>query len=531
MKMNLLVAMLIISLNQLTAQTPVLSSLPSAAPTIFLDFDGHLVEGSSWNYDGPINCSASGLTPTQINEVFNRVAEDYRPFVVNITTDSTKYTTAPVNKRMRVVITPTYEWYGSAGGVAFIGSFTWGDDSPCFVFSSLLNNNIKLVSEAISHEAGHTLGLYHQAVYNNSCVKTSDYNYGTGSGETGWAPIMGIGYYQNLTTWHNGPTPYGCANIQNDRDIIASANNGITVKADDNDNTSTNAPSLITSNNQFSASGNFEQINDEDLYKLQVITPARVIFSAKPANVGNMNAGANSDILVGLYNQSLLQIKTSNPSDSLQASIDTLLNTGTYYIRLKPVANTYASTYGMSGIYIINGMITPSTTLPLRKLELTGKADGVRHRLHWMIDADEQITGAALEYSLNGSSFTVLSGFSAASGFYSYSAPINQVIKYRCKVTFDNGQTHYSKTIRLQSGEMAGEPMILSNPVTNSSITVSNGKKQKYWLLDMQGRNLQTGYLNEGITTIPFQPDGSGIYLIKFSAADGSTCTKKIFVQ
>ena len=78
---------------------------------------------------------------------------------------------------------------------------------------------------------------------------------------------------------------------------------------------------------------------------------------------------------------------------------------------------------------------------------------------------------------------------------------------------------------------MTGEPVILSNPVTNGSVTVSNGKKQKYWLLDMQGRNLQTGYLNEGITTIPFQPAGSGIYLIKFSVADGNTCTKKILVQ
>jgi hypothetical protein len=531
MKKILYTAVLFLFGTQLSGQVPILNSINAPGPVIFLDFDGHIVDNTAWNYSGPIVCNASSLNNTQITEIFERVAEDFRSFTVNITTDSTKYTAAPVNKRMRVLITPSYEWYGSAGGVSFIGSFAWGDDSPCFVFSSLLNNNVKLVSEAISHEAGHTLGLYHQAVYNNSCVKTSEYNYGAGSGETGWAPIMGIGYYQNVTTWHNGPNPYGCANMQNERDIIASAINGITVKADDNNNTSANAPSLIISNNQFSTTGNFEQINDEDLYKLQVITPARVNFSAKPANVGNMNAGANSDILVGLYNQSLLLLKTSNPSDSLQASIDTLLNTGTYYIRLKPVANTYASTYGMSGMYIINGMITPSSTLPLRKLELTGKADGIKHRLQWMIDADEQITGAALEYSLNGSSFTVLSGFSAASGFYSYTAPADQIITYRCKVTFDNGQTHYSKTIRLQSGEMTGEPVVLSNTVTNGSVTVSNGKKQKYWLLDMQGRNLQTGYLNEGITTIPFQPAGSGIYLIKFSVADGNTCTKKILVQ
>ena len=31
------------------AQVPILNSNPSAAPTIFLDFDGHTVTGTAWN--------------------------------------------------------------------------------------------------------------------------------------------------------------------------------------------------------------------------------------------------------------------------------------------------------------------------------------------------------------------------------------------------------------------------------------------------------------------------------------------------
>src|SRR5262245_10148228 len=99
------------------SQVPVLSSYPSANGVVFLDFDGHTVNGTSWNYNGPIVCGASGLTSTQIETVFNRVAEDYRPFDVNVTTDSTKYLAAPATKRMRVILTVSSSWYGSAGGV------------------------------------------------------------------------------------------------------------------------------------------------------------------------------------------------------------------------------------------------------------------------------------------------------------------------------------------------------------------------------------------------------------------------------
>src|SRR4029453_999053 len=95
---------------------------------------------TSWNWSlSVIECQPSGLDATKITEVFNRVAEDFRPFNLNVTTDSTYFLAAPPDRRMRVVITTTSAWYSnSAGGVAFISSFTWGDDQPCFVFSAWL---------------------------------------------------------------------------------------------------------------------------------------------------------------------------------------------------------------------------------------------------------------------------------------------------------------------------------------------------------------------------------------------------------
>src|ERR1700690_401218 len=149
---------------------PVLSSLPSAKATLFLDFDGQYVQSSSWNGGLPLNFAPSGLTDAQIIEIFNRVAEDYRPFNINITTDSTEFLTAPLTQRMRLIITPTSGWYTGVGGVAYTGSFTWGDDTPGFVFPDRLGpNNTKMVAECCSHEGGHTVGLVHQSTYDTSC--------------------------------------------------------------------------------------------------------------------------------------------------------------------------------------------------------------------------------------------------------------------------------------------------------------------------------------------------------------------------
>src|SRR5437764_842496 len=90
---------------------PVLSSLPSAQATIFLDFDGQHVEATSWNGGNALDCAPSGLSNAQIIEIFKRVSEDYRPFNINITTDSVKFLAAPLTKRIRIIITPTSSWY------------------------------------------------------------------------------------------------------------------------------------------------------------------------------------------------------------------------------------------------------------------------------------------------------------------------------------------------------------------------------------------------------------------------------------
>ena len=77
-----------------------LHSLPTSTRVIYLDFDGHVMENEWWNatysigttvnqpYDIDGNPSTfSDAERTRIIEIWRRVADDYAPFDVNVTTE------------------------------------------------------------------------------------------------------------------------------------------------------------------------------------------------------------------------------------------------------------------------------------------------------------------------------------------------------------------------------------------------------------------------------------------------------------
>jgi hypothetical protein len=188
---------------------------PVYGAVIFVDTDGHTVTGTSWNLSGPLACAPSGLDAEGNRWVVERIRADYAEFPVTVTADSTVYLAAPAGARMRVIITTSWEWYGMAGGVAYISSFTWGTESGCFVFSSLLSYNLKNIADASSHEAGHTLGLRHQARY-EAGVKVEEYN--SSLAADGKGHLMGYPY-PHTSGWQVGFNPYGT--VQDDRAIIS----------------------------------------------------------------------------------------------------------------------------------------------------------------------------------------------------------------------------------------------------------------------------------------------------------------------
>jgi hypothetical protein len=213
-------------------QIPVLNSYPSAKATVFLDFDGQYVEGTVWNAKGPIAAEPSGLSSFSITEIFNKVSASFNAFNLNITTDSNVYNKAPLLQRIRIIFTPTSNWFGTAIGASGVGSFTWGDDTPGWVFCDMLGNRTRFIADAASHEIGHSLGLQHQSLYDSTGRKTSEYNGGAGSGEAGWAPIMGISYYKAQAGWLTGSSTLNVDSIQNDQEVIAGSPNNFGFRKD-----------------------------------------------------------------------------------------------------------------------------------------------------------------------------------------------------------------------------------------------------------------------------------------------------------
>jgi hypothetical protein len=512
---SVLVALLFAGTFPARAQVPVMSSLPSASAVLFLDFDGHTVQNTPWNYSGPIYCGASGMTNTNIIEAFNRVAEDYRPFNINITTDSTKYWAAPFNKRMRVILTVNHEWYGAAGGVAFVGSFTWGDDTPCFVFTAALGvNNVKYISEAAAHEAGHTFGLYHQSQYDANCVKISDYHYGTGTGEIGWAPIMGVGYYKNFTLWNNGPNPYGCTNYQNDLSVITDPINGFTFRTDDHAGTFAGATNTPFVNNQFTVNGVVTQNTDADMIKVTLPALGRFVLNAVPYNVGTGNAGSDLDLQVTLYNSAQAQLNIYNPGTLLSSIIDSTMGAGVYYLKIEGKGNINAPNYASLGSYSLSGNFLAGA-LPLRRLELQGAVINDRHKLNWIIDADEQVVEQVLEISTNGRTFSSVTQPANGDRSFLYNPNSGNAVQYRLKVTFDNGHTYYSNIVTLKNTGNDIRPKLLSNLVTSHILVTSPGN-YNYSVYDLNGKLAGRGQLVNGMNTITVASMTSGMYIMKF---------------
>lgn len=451
-----------------------------------------------------------------MTEIYSRVAEDYRPFNVNVTTDSTKYWAAPSTQRMRIILTITSDWYGSAGGVSYIGSFTWGDNTPGFVFTKLLNYNTKYVAEAASHEAGHTLGLQHQALFDTNCAYQTDYNPGVGSGEIGWAPIMGVGYYRNLTLWNNGSNPRGCTNYQNDLKYITSYN-GFSYRPDDytsdfKNNTTTQANFV---NNKFSVGGVIETSGDVDVVKFTVPSASQFQLDAMPYNLGDGYTGANLDMQVDLLNSAKTVIGTYNPSTQLKASVDTVLSAGTYYLQVQGRGNVYAPEYASLGSYTLQASLGTLTVLPVHKLELHGRKDGSRNKLDWIIEADEAVNKQTLELSTNGRDFFTIAQLEADARAYTYVPNATGSLQYRLNVEFDNGRQYYSNIIAIPNTATA-KPSLVGNLV-QQTISVNSPALFDYQISDYSGRLMMKGKLVQGMNKITSPILGRGMYIIQFS--------------
>ncbi len=500
----------------LNAQIPKLNSFPQAVATVFLDFDGHLVTATPWNWDGPIHAEPASLIESEISEIFERVAEDFRVFNINITTDSAVYANAPFNRRIRVIITPTSKWYQpEAGGVSFIGSFNWGDGTPAFVFSDMLYNQPKYVAEIISHETGHALSLQHQSSYNGDCTLSKEYSEGDGMGEISWAPIMGMSYYRNVTTWNNGPSTVACHIWQNDLWIIAGpTNNNIGFREDDHSGSLEQSTVLQVKGVWIYANGLVNAWSDRDVFRLTVPVSSPVRIKIDPLHVGDANAGANVDLKLTLFNHLAETLSVKNPLLSLSTGLDTMLSAGTYYLQVEGTSNSNLPAYGSLGYYSLQG--TMGTVLPVKKLIIKGRKNGEQHLLSWEIDTDEKISEISIESSSDGNNFNMLTIIQPGSRSFTVRQSQRSAY-YRIRLQTGEDKTiHYSNVIFIREG--AGNNLRIQNKMVTNTLIIEAAGDGLYELIDAKGQIASRGRFRNGNNLISTSQLPKGLFFLRTHA-------------
>ena len=373
---------------------PPLNSLPGAAKTLYLDFDGsapflwdgarsgtpYVVRGPSpddapievppFDTDGDLDSFSFSTDGKEVREkeqieaIHAWVAEKFSPFAINVTTVDPGVVAD--NQNITCLIGGSdRDWYAPetpAGGVASLEGLYDGGEKTCFAFSGDVAGSPRLVqflAETIAHEAGHVIGLRHQR-HTITPFNVDDYY----DGDMVRAPIMG-GSSTNGTgargIWWLTDNPDWSGQISPDprQDDLARLTNpsALSLRNDDyNTNNPANAP-LMTFNTAgvlAPLKGVIEQRFDIDDFRFHA-TGARVSFQVTNAPFGGMLA-PDVSIRAGAAGPALPLTPTlTNTGATIEA---TNLTPGTEYV-LRVAGQRQ---YGDIGQYTVTGSIQQFAT-------------------------------------------------------------------------------------------------------------------------------------------------------------------------
>jgi Divergent InlB B-repeat domain/Metallo-peptidase family M12B Reprolysin-like/Viral BACON domain len=379
-------------------------SRPGSPNVFYLNFTGETVTNTQWNTEisrAVIPAVAfstdsdfttfSDAEQVAIKRIWQRVAEDYAPFNIDVTTERP----ATFDKRTaHALITRNTDVngdpnpYSVSGGVAYVNSFgttSYANYRPAWIYYNNLAANESYIAEAASHEIGHNLGLSHDGKTDGT-----EYYGGHGSGDISWGPVMGTGYNRNVSQWCKGE--YYLAN--NTQDDLATMAGKISYRPDDHGNTAGTATALVLTggtnivsttpendpaNTNTANKGVLERNTDVDVFSF-VTGSGPVSLTFNPWIMSADTRGGNLDVLLELYNEAGTLLLSSNPGSKTTSLIQTNLSEGRYYLHVRnsgagdPLSSspTGYTAYGSIGQYFISGYVTPSTGFiapPLAELQ------------------------------------------------------------------------------------------------------------------------------------------------------------------
>lgn len=351
---------------------PIFHSFPGSPNVIYLNFLGGTITNKAWNqYYGVSSYIASPYVPAAYNpskvpgfppavknaiaSIWARVAEDYAPWQIDVTTESPA-TYTPQTLTALITRSTTLDGKSmpssTAGGIGFLAIFNFYDTqyySPALIYyDNLVGGNEDAVAAAVSHEIGHGFGLSHEGT-----LSGSPYYLGAGSGEISWGCLMGAPYFKTVTKFCSGD--YQDANNKEDQVAIITSN--LELRTPSAGNSPTTATPLTKINGTFRFSGIIENYTTSDFFSLNnvggTITVNATTFRSKVGTLGN-NLCLSLRLLDNAGN---VITSSSNPQTCSATLTATSLPLGTYLIQVFPVGNpiTPFSVYGSMGQYDLTG--------------------------------------------------------------------------------------------------------------------------------------------------------------------------------
>lgn len=347
---------------------PIHHSKPGAPRTIFLDFDGATVRPASGGIVSrpsvlqglTIDADPTTFNPDEqavISRTWGRVAEDWVPFDVDVTTEEP------------AVIGSTVLWsivghlpaeIGLPPSVAGVSGFCLcymplGLGTPTFTFWGVWGaTNHSSIADTITQENGHMFGLLHDGLATPD-GHIVEYYEGHGTGATSWGPVMGAPLNRNVTQWSRGEYA-GAVNpmlgggapfpLQDDIAIIAGR---LGRRADDFGDTIEAALPLALPTTGFITS-----TSDVDVFALPRASDVRI--EILPFRAGEQTDGGNLDVAADIVNGAGLVVASVDDLDATSATLTAVLPAGPHYLRVRPSFNpiNYPA-YDSLGQYTVTG--------------------------------------------------------------------------------------------------------------------------------------------------------------------------------